>query len=92
MIQIGAPSRCSPRLPYQIFKRLDLGVNLAITPDFDSFLFFTWITMVKNIYEFFPDPLCLIQMGPSVCRWKINSPFPTTRSQPLGPNPASVYK
>jgi hypothetical protein len=28
---------CSPRLTYQVSQRFDSGVNLAITPDFNSF-------------------------------------------------------
>jgi hypothetical protein len=47
VIQICAPSRCSPRLPYQIFERPNSEVNLAIILDFDSFLFLTQITVAR---------------------------------------------
>jgi hypothetical protein len=37
LMRIGAPIRCSPQLPYQISQRIDLGVYLVITLDFNSY-------------------------------------------------------
>jgi hypothetical protein len=39
MMVIDAPIRCSPELPYQISIKIDSRVNLAITPDFNSYFF-----------------------------------------------------
>jgi hypothetical protein len=41
----GAPNRCSPILLYQIASRINSGVNLAITPNFN---FFHRLTLKPN--------------------------------------------
>jgi hypothetical protein len=56
---MGAPIRCSPRLPYQISPRIDLGVNLSITPDLNIFYFLSspglpW----QDFTNFNLSPLC----------------------------------
>jgi hypothetical protein len=61
--RVGAPIRCSSRLPYQIFQRLDSEVNLAITLDFDSFLSLTQISVVKIFTNCSLIPFVIFKWG-----------------------------
>jgi hypothetical protein len=53
--RIGAPNRCSPRLPYQISSRIDSGVKFSRYSEF-QLLFLSFLTQVSVVKSYLFQP------------------------------------